>query len=76
MPSSGQPAGRVGEHEQMQTIRGGRTRTRLLMPQEFRALIECSGAFTLLSTHGEFDLTKPFDHASLSWRMISVLQKR
>lgn len=57
-------------------IRGGPTRTRLIMPQEFRALVESSGAFTMLGTYGEFDLTKPFDQSSLSWRMISVLQKR
>ena len=59
-----------------QEIRGGPTRTRLLLPQEFAALIGSSGAFTLRSTHGEFDLATPFDRATLSWRMISVLQKR
>jgi SAM-dependent methyltransferase len=57
-------------------IRGGATTTRLLLPQEFAALVEASGAFRLVSTHGEFDLAKPFDNATLSWRMISVLQKR
>ena len=59
-----------------QEIRGGRTRTRLLLPQEFAALIECSGAFRLLGSYSEFDLAKPFAQDSLSWRMISVLQKR
>ena len=57
-------------------IRGGPTRTRLLLPQEFAALVEGSGAFGLLATHGEFDLAKPFTRDSLSWRMISVLKKR
>ena len=57
-------------------IRGGRTRTRLVMPQEFRALVDASGVFDLLGTFGEFDLTKPLDRDSLSWRMISVLRKR
>lgn len=66
----------VSEGDQTRTIRGGHTRTRLIMPQEFRALIECSGVFDLLATSGEFDLTKPFDHTSLSWRMISVMRKR
>ena len=66
----------VHEHGQTKEIRGGPTRTRLIMPQEFRALVDSSGAFTLLTTHGEFDLMKPFDRASLSWRMISVLKKR
>ena len=66
----------VHEDGQTKEIRGGRTRTRLIMPQEFRALVESSGVFTLLGTHGAFDLTQPFDRTSLSWRMISVLQKR
>ena len=57
-------------------IRGGRTRTRLIMPQEFKALIQASGCFELLSTHGEFDLEKPLDAETFSWRMISVLKKR
>ena len=56
-------------------IRGGPTRTRLLLPQEFRMIVEASGVFDLLSFHGEFDLAKPLDHESLSWRMISVLKK-
>ena len=57
-------------------IRGGATRTRLILPQEFRGLVESAGAFSLRSSHGEFDLAKPFDQSTLSWRMISVLQKR
>ena len=66
----------VEEPGSTQEIRGGPTRTRLLLPQEFQALVESSGVFSLRSTHGEFDLAKPFDQSTLSWRMISVLQKR
>ena len=66
----------VSENGETTEIRGGRTRTRLLLPQEFRALVEGSGAFRFLGSYGEFDLSKPFDRDSLSWRMISVLQKR
>jgi len=66
----------VHEDGQTKEIRGGPTRTRLLLPQEFRAMVHGSGVFDLLSTHGVFDLTKPFDLASLSWRMISVLKQR
>ena len=66
----------VREGEDTRTIRGGPSRTRLLMPHEFAALVEASGAFDVASTHGEFDLTKPFGRESLSWRMISVLKKR
>ena len=57
-------------------IRGGPTRTRLILPQEFEALVRASGAFERLGTFGDFDLAKPFTRESLSWRMISVLQKR
>ena len=66
----------VQEGEQMREIRGGPTRTRLLLPQEFRLMVEASGVFDLLSVHGEFDVAKPLDRDSLSWRMISVLKKR
>lgn len=66
----------VHEGGQVEEIRGGRTRTRLLLPQEFRALVAVSGAFDVAGAYGEFDLAKPFDAASLSWRMISVLTKR
>ena len=66
----------VQEDGQTEEIRGGRTRTRLLLPMEFQALVDSSGAFDRLATHGEFDLAKPLDRDSLSWRMISVLRKR
>jgi len=66
----------VVEGDQTQEIRGGPTRTRLIMPQEFRALVDAAGVFELLATHGDFDLTRPFDGTSLSWRMISVLRTR
>lgn len=65
----------IHEGSEMKEIRGGPTRTRLLLPQEFRALVEGVGVFSLLATYGEFDLAKPFDAESLSWRMISVLKK-
>ncbi len=57
-------------------IRGERTRTRLIMPQEFRALVEASGAFDLAGTFADFDLDKPIEPSCLSWRMISVLKRR
>ena len=66
----------VTEAGQTQTIRGGRTRTRLLLPQEFRALVEASGVFEVVGTHGDFDLASPFDRETLSWRMVSVLKRR
>ena len=66
----------VQEGGETKEIRGGPTRTRLILPQEFQALVESSDVFDVKATHGEFDLTKPFDKALLSWRMISILQKR
>lgn len=66
----------VREGGRVQEIRGGRTRTRLILPQEFRLMVERAEVFELVATHGEFDLAKPFDEASLSWRMISILRKR
>ena len=66
----------VQEDGRTQEIRGGRTRTRLILPQEFGALVEVSGAFELLGTYGDFDLATPFNGESLSWRMVSVLKKR
>jgi SAM-dependent methyltransferase len=66
----------VQENGRTTTIRGGPTRTRLIMPREFDALVRASGAFELLSTHGDFDLTQPLVRESLSWRMVSVMRKR
>ena len=57
-------------------IRGERTRTRLIMPQEFQALVAASGVFEAVGTFGEFDLTKPLTPEASSWRMVSVLRRR
>jgi len=59
-----------------QEIHGGRTRTRLIMPQEFRALVEASGVFDTVGTFADFDLHKPLEPSCVSWRMVSVLKKR
>jgi len=66
----------VHEDGHTQEIRGGPTRTRLIMPQEFGALVAGSGVFDRVATLGDFDLAKPFTRDALSWRMISVLKKR
>ncbi len=65
----------VEEDGHSREIHGERTRTRLLMPQEFRALVKASGAFELLGLFSEFDLDKPLESSSASWRMVSVLQR-
>lgn len=66
----------VREGDQTTEIRGGPTRTRLILPQEFHALVDSSGVFDLVATHGDFDVTEPLSRESLTWRMISVLRKR
>jgi cyclopropane fatty-acyl-phospholipid synthase-like methyltransferase len=66
----------VHEGELVTEIRGGRTRTRLIMPQEFQLLVEHAGAFELVGCFGDFDLTKPLAPPLTSWRMVSVLKKR
>jgi len=66
----------VQEGDETREIQGGRTRTRLIMPQEFQALVEASGAFELVGSFSDFDLDKPLGPGCLSWRMVSVLKKR
>lgn len=66
----------VEEAGQSKEIRGERTRTRLILPQEFRALVEATGSFDVVGTFADFDVAKPFESPHVSWRMVSVLQKR
>ncbi len=66
----------VEEHGQSQEIRGERIRTRLIMPQEFRALVGVSGVFDVAGTFGEFDRDKPLEELTSSWRMVTVLTRR
>ncbi len=57
-------------------IHGERTRTRLIMPQEFRALVEVSAAFDIVGTFADFDIEQPLASSCTSWRMITVLTRR
>jgi len=66
----------VEEQGQTREIHGERVRTRLVLPQEFQALVTASGVFDVVGVFAEFDLLKPFQPEHLSWRMISVLKKR
>ena len=66
----------VQEDGQTKDIRGGPTRTRLLLPQEFKALAESSASFEFIESYGAFDLSSPLSRDSLSWRMISVLKRK
>ena len=55
---------------------GGRTRTRLILPQEFRALVAASGVFDVCACLDDFELDRPLESPMRSWRMVSVLRKR
>ena len=66
----------IEEEGVSQEIRGTRTRTRLIMPQEFGALVQASGCFDIVGTFSDFDADKPFEPSSLSWRMVTLLKKR
>ena len=66
----------VEEEGVSREIRGERTRTRLILPQEFRLLVEASGLFDLAGTFVDLDLHKPLGPSAMTWRMVSVLKKR
>ncbi len=66
----------VDEEGGQREIRGERTRTRLILPQEFLALVEASGMFDVVGVFSDFDATKPLAADNLSWRMVSLLRKR
>ena len=66
----------IEDHGTSREIRGERTRTRLIMPQEFRALVEASGAFEIVGTFSDFDLDKILEPSCVSWRMVTVLKKK
>ena len=65
----------VDEQGSSREIHGGRTRTRLLLPQEFRLVVRASGMFEVVDTFADFDRSKPYDGSFQSWRMISVLKR-
>ncbi|HBH97504.1 MAG TPA: hypothetical protein DDX89_06950 [Candidatus Omnitrophica bacterium] len=66
----------VEEDGASRDIHGERTRTRLIMPQEFDALIQASGAFEIIGRFSDFDESRPLESDSQSWRMVSLLRKR
>lgn len=66
----------VEEAGHSKEIHGERTRTRLIMPQEFRALVDVSAAFDIVGTFADFDIEKPLSSSVTSWRMITVLKRR
>ena len=65
----------VHEDGEERVIRGGRTRTRLLLPEEFTALVQRAGGWRLIGQFDGFDLQRPYRQPASSWRMVSILQK-
>lgn len=83
-PDSFDPAARLFEDELTfhviddgvsQMIPGGRTRTRLLLAEEFAALVERARCFAVRGHYDGFDLARPRLQQPLSWRMVTILQR-
>ena len=49
---------------------------RILLPQEFRSIVDSEGSFELLDYYGDFDLKQPLDNTEKSWKMIGILKKK
>lgn len=64
----------VNEDGQQQIIRGGRTRTRRLLPDELAALVAQAGGWRLVGQFDGFNLQQPYTPQAQSWRMVTVLQ--
>ena len=48
---------------------------RILLPQELKALVACSGAFEVVDIFGTFKEDIKLDSSRKSWRMIPILRK-
>jgi hypothetical protein len=49
---------------------------RILLPQEFRAIVDKEGSFELINYYGDFDLQQELDDTEKSWKMISILRRK
>ena len=65
----------VSDDGERSVIPGGRTRTRLLLPDELASLIRQAGGWRLLGQFDGFDLHRPRTSQAQSWRMVTVLQR-
>jgi len=65
----------VTEQGSAQTIRGGRTRTRLLLAEEFLALVHAAGGWEVRGQFAGFDLMQPYAQPAPSWRLVTVLRQ-
>lgn len=65
----------VSDDGESSVIAGGRTRTRLLLPEELDALIAQAGGWQVLGHYDGFSLAKPRTSQPTSWRMVTVLQR-
>jgi len=48
---------------------------RILLPQEFKALVACSGVLEVVEIFGTFKEDIKLDRSRKSWRMIPILRR-
>jgi len=51
-------------------------RSRVVFPQELRALVECAGTFDFVQWFSNFDIRRPLDRARAPLFMVTVLRKK
>ncbi len=51
-------------------------RHRILLPQEFKVIVDREGDFELVNYFGGFDMKQELDDTEKSWKMIAVLRRR
>ncbi len=57
-------------------IKGGRAKTRIIFPQEFKALVLASNCFEFLEWFSDFSLKKVLSGGERNWRLIAVLKRK
>ncbi len=66
----------VEKNGQRSIIKNGRAKTRIIFPQEFKALVLASNAFEFIQWFSDFDLNKILSQSNKTWRLIAVLAKK
>lgn len=57
-------------------IKGGRAKTRVIFPQEFKALVLASQVFEFVEWFNDFDLAKTLSSNGKNWRLIAVIRRK
>jgi hypothetical protein len=66
----------VEKNGRQSIIRGGRAKTRVIFPQEFKALVLASQDFEFVEWFSDFNLTKTLSNHSKNWRLIAVIRRK